>query len=274
MNGYSKNEISFFKKEKMIVDQQERYIKNMVSVIITTYNRFESLLLAIESVKNQSYKNIEIIIINDCSTDERYYKTKFENCNVIHLSENSKTRFGYSCPGGYQRNFGMKIAQGEYIAFLDDDDYWMKNKIEIQLEFMKKTNIFFCVTNAYKGNGDYEEKKYNLFFEHGMDYNGLIKTYSFVNLFKNCNLIKDSTIDYSIIDKKILNLTNFCICSSVVLHKSIINKTGNFIITNKSEDYHYWLRTLQFQPYILIINKPLVYYNSNEGKQKSWSDNV
>ena len=64
--------------------------EKLVTVIIPTYNRFDYLLKAIQSVKNQDYKNIEIIIVNDCSSQSEYYNYKFENCIVINLDKNSE----------------------------------------------------------------------------------------------------------------------------------------------------------------------------------------
>ena len=63
----------------------------LVSVIIPSYNRFEFLQEAIESVNNQTYKNFELIVINDCSTDERYYQNNFQkHIKKIDLKENQK----------------------------------------------------------------------------------------------------------------------------------------------------------------------------------------
>lgn len=275
MNEFSKGEISFFKNQKMIVEPkyaQTTYIKNMVSVIITTFNRYENLLIAIESVKKQTYKNIEIIIVNDCSTDERYYNTKFENCNIIHLSENSKTRFGYACPGGYQRNFGLNIARGEYIAFLDDDDCWLEDKLKKQIHLMKKTNCNLSCSNAFKGNGKYNKlNNYQPYFDNVLNYklNGI--TSSKVSMYiKNKNIIDYP--NYVITDSKLMNLANICICSSVIIHRYILKKVGYFLIGNKSEDYHYWLRVLTYTK-LLYIKEPLVYYDEGHGGNQVWSEN-
>lgn len=264
MNKFSKGEISFFKKQKMIVEPkytQTSYIKNMVSVIITTFNRYENLLIAIESVKKQTYKNIEIIIVNDCSTDERYYNTKFENCNIIHLSENSKTRFGYACPGGYQRNFGLNIARGEYIAFLDDDDCWLEDKLKKQIYLMKKTNCNISCSNAFKGNGKYNKiNNYQCYFD---------KNYKLYGI-KNKNIINYP--NYVITDSKLINITNICISSSVIIHRYILNKVGYFLIGSKSEDYHYWIRALRYTK-LLYIKESLVYYDEGHGGNQVWNNN-
>ena len=107
----------------------------LVSVIIPSYNRFKYLLEAIESVKIQNYKNIEIIVINDGSTQKEYYNFEFDKEVIfVHLKENQKEIHGFG-PGSI-RNFGTKVAQGQYLAFLDDDDVWLENKLEIQINQM------------------------------------------------------------------------------------------------------------------------------------------
>ena len=96
---------------------------NLVSVIIPTYNRFKFLLNALRSVKAQTYKNIEIIIINDGSTQQEYYNFNFENefgknIKIIHLDENSRKKYNYKSPGAHTRNIGIKNSNGYYLAFL------------------------------------------------------------------------------------------------------------------------------------------------------------
>ena len=112
-----------------------------VSVIIPTYNRFKYLLNTIKSIKEQTYKNFEIIVINDCSTQKEYYEYNWEKNDVIiiNLEENSKKKFGFACIG-YVRNQGIEIATGHYIAFCDDDDIWFPNKLELQIDRIIKTN--------------------------------------------------------------------------------------------------------------------------------------
>ena len=82
--------------------------KPLVSIIVPTYNRFEYLLNALESIRKQNYENIEIIIVNDCSTDERYYNHNFgKNVIKIDLEKNQKDVLGY-VSAGHIRNFGIK----------------------------------------------------------------------------------------------------------------------------------------------------------------------
>lgn len=104
----------------------------LVTAIITTHNRLQLLKRAIESVQAQTYKRLDLIVVDDASDDG----TK-EFCQALPLKyiyipkEESKG-------GNYARNLGIKVATGEYIAFLDDDDYWLPSKIEKQVALIER----------------------------------------------------------------------------------------------------------------------------------------
>lgn len=104
----------------------------LVSVIIPSFNRFHTLKRAIASVKNQTYQNYELIVVDDGSNDE---SESLDDGTFLYLKlpENK----GVS----YARNFGAKKASGKYLAFLDSDDEWEIDKLKIQVECIKKTNI-------------------------------------------------------------------------------------------------------------------------------------
>ena len=110
--------------------------KLLVSVVIPTFNRSHLLLRAIDSVLSQSYKNVEIIIVDDFSSDhtvemvKHFFKERqFEKFKLI---ENEKN-YGVS----YSRNKAIKESGGDYIAFLDSDDEWLERKLERQMDFFK-----------------------------------------------------------------------------------------------------------------------------------------
>lgn len=107
--------------------------KKMVSIIIPTYNSGKYLLEAIESCLNQTYKNIEIIVIDDGSTDNTKYLLK----NYI---EEGKIKYFYQQNRGRSaaRNLGLEKASGEFIQFLDADDYIHHKKIEKQIKLFNK----------------------------------------------------------------------------------------------------------------------------------------
>jgi len=125
-------------------------MNELVSVIITTYNRGHILINAIESVRTQSYKNIEIIVVDDCSNDTSYdifnkYISVNNFNNIIYLK--NKNNMG----ANYSRNRGINASKGEYISFLDDDDEYYPTKIEEQLELINKNNnvIVYCGSKIY-----------------------------------------------------------------------------------------------------------------------------
>lgn len=114
------------------------YVKGLVSVIVPTYKRSDMLLRCINSVLNQTYKNIELIVVNDNEKGDEYSLQLYEK-----LSSVTDERFRFieqekHINGAVARNFGIKNATGEYICFLDDDDYINDNKIERQVEELSK----------------------------------------------------------------------------------------------------------------------------------------
>ncbi|MGM0174597.1 glycosyltransferase family 2 protein [Enterococcus sp. DIV0800] len=118
-----------------------------VSVIITTHNRLPMLKKAIECVKNQTYPEIELNIINDNSNDgtrEYLEKIKDSSINIKHLyGENSKG-------GNHARNVGIDMSSGDFIAFLDDDDIWNNQKVEKQIEIFGKDSSVGLVYCGYE----------------------------------------------------------------------------------------------------------------------------
>lgn len=120
----------------------------LVSVVIPVYNNVLWLEEAIESVMEQDYPDIEIIVINDGSTES--FETFLEKYK-------EKIRYYYNENKGvaYARNFGIDNANGDYIAFLDSDDIWVKNKISAQVKYMKQQGIKWSHHNyAYFDNED------------------------------------------------------------------------------------------------------------------------
>jgi len=102
----------------------------LVSCIITSYNAKDDVAVAIESVLNQSYEHIELIIVDDCSTDgtEQVVRPFLDDPRVSFIEHERNSGLP-----AISRNTGLNHVTGEYIAFLDADDYWESNKLEIQL---------------------------------------------------------------------------------------------------------------------------------------------
>ena len=113
-----------------------------VSVIIHSYNRYEYLVNALKSIENQTYKNFEIILINDDSDQREYYETNFgPKVKKIDIKKSETPEW----KGSRQAliNIGVDHANGKYIALLDDDDIWMDKKLEVQVNELENSNENF-----------------------------------------------------------------------------------------------------------------------------------
>jgi glycosyltransferase involved in cell wall biosynthesis len=124
--------------------------ENTVSVIIPTYKRPEELKRCLASLTEQTYNNIEVVIINDSG---RCYD-KNNNIKSIVKSYKDLLNINYienqnSIGGAKSRNIGLRVATGAYICFLDDDDEFMANKIELQLNYLKYNPCFQAVYCGY-----------------------------------------------------------------------------------------------------------------------------
>lgn len=119
---------------------KKSYENRMVSVIIPVYNSGRYIKDTIMSVEEQSYKKVEIIVVDDCSTDHSAEIVKA----LCEIYSNIRY-FLQPCNRGVAvaRNTGIKMAEGRYIAFLDSDDQWKKDKLQKQLELMRQKSAGF-----------------------------------------------------------------------------------------------------------------------------------
>ena len=119
---------------------------DLISIIMPSFNTGKYITETIESVLAQSYKNWELIIVDDCSSDntDEIVNTYLSD-DRIHYFKNEK-----NSGAAFSRNTALREAKGKWIAFLDSDDLWMPEKLEKQLSFMKSNGYFFSYT-------DYEE---------------------------------------------------------------------------------------------------------------------
>lgn len=117
------------------------YSDGLISVIMPTYKRSDKLLRAIESVLTQTYDNLELLLVNDNEPGDEYTETlkqrviEYEDDTRFHLIMQEK-----HVNGAVARNVGIKKAKGEFIAFLDDDDWWEKDKLEQQISVLRGLN--------------------------------------------------------------------------------------------------------------------------------------
>ena len=114
---------------------------DLVSIIMPTYNSANYIEASVQSVINQSYSCWELLIVDDCSTDQTVSIIKKYQDVRIHYIRNSK-----NSGAAYSRNQALKVASGKWIAFLDSDDLWKCDKLERQIAFMKKNNYHISYT--------------------------------------------------------------------------------------------------------------------------------
>lgn len=117
-------------------------MNELVSIIMPSYNTAPYIREAVQSVKNQTYQNWELIIVDDCSTDDTdlvIASIKDERIKYIKNKERSGA--------AVSRNRALKKANGRWIAFLDSDDLWNSQKLRKQVEFMEKYRYYFSYTN-------------------------------------------------------------------------------------------------------------------------------
>lgn len=214
-----------------------------VTVIIPTKNRMPLLKRAIESVKNQSWTNIEIIIIDEASTDgtREYLSTLQQTDPLIKVIFNSK-----SLGAAQSRNLGIELAKGDFIAFIDDDDEWMPEKTRKQIYFLNNNSECIAATCDFQ----IINKKGKLGLK-----------------------IKRIPIT---LDKQELLCYNFLGGASMCLAKtSALKKINGFNPSLPScQDWDLWLK-LSLVGKIGVLSEPLVrYYNQNEDRISSKLNNV
>lgn len=211
---------------------------NLVSVIITTYGRAGDLIFeAIESVRNQTYKNIEIIVVDDNGFGTEIQKNNeaiFKRENDIRYIINRKN-------SGAQvaRNAGILVSKGKYIACLDDDDIWVPEKIEKQVALMEKENLALVFCNGYRFyNNDLNDRK----------------LYQF-------NFISDRELDFT----TQLRSDHIGSTSIPLLRKECLSQTGLFDVDMPArQDYEMWLRFCRYFK-VKGIDEPLFYYRYHSG---------
>lgn len=237
--------------------------EDKVSVVISSYNRFKYLQNAIESVRNQTYKNIEIIVVNDCSTEEDYYTHDWKDVKIVHLPMNSRLLFGYAS-SGFVKNMGVDNSTGTYIAYLDDDDIWLPRKIELQMKAIKETGFKMSSTEGYIGHGVYDPsktyKKYNA--EHY--YQDIQDIYR-----RKGSALMENGFP-KIWDFMFMSVHNCMICSSVLVEKELLIEVGRMrCLPISKEDHDCWLRCLQ-NTNSVYVSEPCFYYDLGHGQGQDY----
>lgn len=215
-------------------------IKGMVSVVIPVYNVEKYIEKTVMSAINQTYKNLEIILVDDCSPDNSAViisklRKQYPQIKYYKLEKN--------CGAAVARNKGIYMSEGQYLAFLDGDDIWKPDKIDKEINLAREKNAEFIFTAVEMIDSD-------------------------GNIIKSKRRVKQK-IDYQFLLKNTMIAT-----SSVLLD---INKIGRFQmpLIRSGQDYATWLMLLRNGREAYGIDEALVQYRRTEGslsskKTKNW----
>ena len=201
------------------------YVKGMVSAIIPIYNAEKYLDKTLESVLAQTYHNIEIVMVDDRSSDGsaeiiRRYQEKYPQ--IVYFLQ--PTNMG----AGHARNKALELARGQYVAFLDADDLWKPDKIEKQLKVLSEKKGSFCFTAIEMIDGE-------------------------GNVIKGKRKVKEE-IDYKFL------LSNTMIPTSGVMVDRCVKGDFRMHLRRGGQDYATWLKLLRDGTVAYGVDEALVQY--------------
>jgi len=201
----------------------------LVSIVTPVYNIAELLEETIDSVLAQSYRNWELLLIDDKSTDHsadiiREYETEDSRIKGFYLPENRGA--------GYSRNIGLDNANGEYIAFLDSDDIWVPKKLEVQMSFFQSNPSveFYCSWYSVIDSN-----------EHAI-----------------CFFSTPGKISFNL-----LKYNNYILTSTVICSRSFIGGL-RFPLMRRRQDWVFFLDLLKKTPYAYALPEILVKYRKTK----------
>jgi len=207
---------------------------NFVSIIIPYFKKRNYIKKSIISVLRQTYQNFEVIIVYD---DDNLNDVSFIN-NIKKLDKRIFVIFNSKNIGaGLSRNKGIKYAKGDLIAFLDSDDIWKKNKLELQIKFMKRKKADFSFT-SYEIINSAGQKRYKREAKLNLNYESLIRS---------CDIG----------------------LSTVMMKKKLFNNYFKFPNLKTKEDYVLWLKLAKKKIVLYALNITLTQWRATNNSLSS-----
>ena len=223
--------------------------KSLVSIITPTFNSEKFIAETIQSVKNQTYENWEMIIVDDCSSDETFSIisnfSKNDNRIKIHQLKNNSG-------AGVARNEGVNLATGRFISFLDSDDLWKPSKLKKQVEFLISNNL--PLTFSF----------YERINEEGKPLNEIVKCPKKLHYFQLffCNYVGNLTGIYDVTYFGKINISSIRKRQDWVMWLSILKKTKIAIpIPESLAYYRVRVNSISASKYDLLKHNFSVYRN-------------
>ncbi|MCC3799628.1 glycosyltransferase family 2 protein [Vibrio parahaemolyticus] len=210
-------------------------MESKVSIIMPTYNVSAFVQETIDSVKAQSYTNWELIVIDDCSSDNTF--------DILERIADSDARItvlsnDFNSGAGEARNKGICASKGQYIAFLDSDDLWMPDKLLKQICFMSENNAAISHTS------------YSFFDEFGLKRKGYVRVSRVVDLVDNLKKTEIGT-------------------STAVIDTAIVGRNFRFSPMRARQDIKLWIELLGKGYLSHGLDEPLVNYRVRKGSVSS-----
>lgn len=234
-----------------------------VSIILPTYNRSHIIKRSIESILNQSYRDFELIVISNGSTDA--------TSDVVKSIEDKRVHFicqvGSGSPAA-PRNTGIKVAQGEFIAFCDDDDIWLPDKLEKQMNFFSENSQYsICCSKMKRFNRNYtwintDEEKNGPIQSKDLLYKNTVPLSSLVlkkEVFMHYGLFDESkeifgAEDYELTLRLSKKYQIYCLPDYLILYNSENERFSNAIAKNQLLVTLAYTRRL-FYVYFVLVKK-------------------
>lgn len=215
----------------------------IVSVVITTYKREMSILeRAIKSVLNQTYKNLDIIVVNDYPAYKQKIQEMLEGYPFVRFISHESNQG--ACKA---RNDGVRISNGDYVAFLDDDDEWIATKIENQLNELLRCGADMVYCNGYYHNVD-----------------GSLKSNSYIY---GCT--QEQQFEKLLFDNFMGG------CSYPLVKKSMFEKISGFDPAMKScQDWDFYIRLAQVGKIVYLDERLVLYYLQEDSITSNYQKRV
>lgn len=226
--------------DKKPIQNHMKYTEKLVSVVIPTHNRDKLVSRAVDSVLSQTYQPIEVIVVSDGSTDHTdqimaEYEKKYPNVRYIAYKPGKG--------GNHARNTGIKAAQGEYVAFLDDDDEWLAEKIEKQIKIFEADPKIGIVCTAISSIYDDSGKKKEFIPKAPYDC--------------SVEILKHNVIGPTI---------------TVCVRHELLDEVGMFDEDLCAmQDWDLWIRLCQITKVGVVTTPCVLYHNATENGQISWN---
>lgn len=212
----------------------------LVSVVIPTYGRADLLNRAIDSVLMQTYGNIEIIVVNDNKfTSEHYDPTMIALQKYTNNPKIKVVSDGENVGGSLARNKGINASAGEYISFLDDDDYYYPEKIKKQLDYLVSKNADICIC--------------------------------YMDILKNKKIIRDNRSKSLASDIKEFLLYGNCYTPMILCKRNSLFSVGLFTDTPKFQDHVLMLKIFQKEMKVVTLREFLFVHNDHNEERITYT---